>query len=176
MSNKRERRVSTRVRGLELALLEQSKLSNGEIVRYGLRKYFDEHPIKNEHKILTEISFLQDENQEYELKIEANELLIQKRISELAELRNNHEKLVYDRLIMGMYDLLIDFMDDDRYTFEVRSDLNEFYSLYRDSISLLAMKFNKTNDEAIELFEQYLDSFDNEDSVLLNKDKVSFRS
>ena len=84
---RRERRVSTRVHGWELALLERSGLSNGEIVRYGIRKYFEEHPISSEHAILTEISFLQDKNDEYALKIEANELLIQKRVEELMDIR-----------------------------------------------------------------------------------------
>ena len=54
----RERRVSTRVRGLELNLLERSGLTNGQLVRYGLRKYYEEHPYSNEHMILTEVAFL----------------------------------------------------------------------------------------------------------------------
>lgn len=173
---RKERRVSTRVRGFELALLERSGLSNGEIVRYGIRKYFEENPMINEHAILTEISFLQDKNNEYSMKIEANELLIQKKLEELKDIRMEYGSVIYDRLIGGMYNLLLEFMDDERYSWEVRSDLSNFYSIRRDSISLLASRFHKTFDESVELFEKYLDSFDSEDALLLNLNDEKIRS
>lgn len=174
--SKRERRVSTRVNGWELVLLERSGLSNGEIVRYGIRKYFEEHPIGNEHSLLTEISFLQDKNKEYELKIEANELLIQEKIDELNMIRSEYEKVIYDRLIEGLHNLLLDFMDDEKYSWEIRSDLTNFYNLRRDSISNLAARYHKTYKEAIGLFEDYLDSFGNDDVSLLDKDKNEVRT
>lgn len=172
---KHERRVSTRVSGFELNLLERSGLSNSQIVRYGIRKYFEEHPISYEHELVTEINFLQDKNKEYAMLIEANELLIHEKIEELSSIRKSYENLVYDGLISGMYDLLVEFMDDERYAWDFRSDLKNFYNVRRDSITILASRFMKSYDDAIILFEKYLDSFGNDDSILMGSVGSGFK-
>lgn len=156
----RERRVSTRVRGLELNLLETCGLTNGELVRYGLRKYLEEHPKSNEYMVLTEIAFLKDKIEEYQMLIEANSLLIQEKIEELKEIRKEDEKLLHAKRIMitrKIYDEYLCFIDNEDLTEEFRSDLKNFYSYCRDPIYNISVSYGKTYEQGIEIFEEYLD-------------------
>ena len=114
----RERRVSTRVRGLELNLLETCGLTNAQLVRYGLRKYYEEHPKSNEYMVLTEIAFLRDKIEEYQMLIEANGLLIQEKIKELNTIRQNELSVKTKNIVTKMYDEYLNFIDDDSLTDE----------------------------------------------------------
>ena len=154
----KERRVSTRVRGLELQLLEKSKLSNKDLVRYALKKFFEERPISAETQILAEIGFLQDKNYEYGLMIEANELLLKEKMLELEEIRANRSMVRYTRLVDEIYTAYLEFIDDDSYTDDFRLDISNFYSVRRGAIDIAAMKAGKSFEEAIECFEFYMDS------------------
>lgn len=153
----RERRVSTRVRGLELNLLETCGLTNGELVRYGLRKYYEEHPKSDEYLILTEIAFLRDKIEEYQMMIEANGLLIQEKTKELNEIRQKELAIKTKNIVTKMYDEYLEFIDDDNLSDEFRSDLNNFYRYRYDGISIIAMRNGKTFDQVIGIFEDYLD-------------------
>lgn len=153
----KEKRVSTRVRGLEANLLERSGLTNGQLVRYGLRKFYEEHPESNEHRILTEIDFLRDKIEEYEMHIEAASLLIQKKTKELHEVRQDREDKVYWYIVEKMYDEYLLFIDDDSLTDEFRYDLKNFYSYCRSPIHIIAMQTHKECKEVIKMFEDYLE-------------------
>ena len=156
MSKKRERQVCARVRGFECTLLDMCHLSNTQLVRYALRKYYEEHPMDSQAEVEAEISFLQDKITECELLIESYEASIQEKIQELSVV---HKRIDYKntRLVMKMYDLYISFLEDDKY--EEYDSLEDFYTLYRDKISILGMRFSKTYPETIDLFEKYLENF-----------------
>ena len=153
----RERRVSTRVRGLELNLLERSGLTNAQLVRYGLRKYYEDHPYSNEHMILTEVAFLKDKIEECELQIESYSLAIQKKINELHEVRQSKEDAIYNYVVKNIWDEYLEFLDNESLSPEFRSDLKNFYSYCNDGISIIAMKVHKTKDDIIKIFEDYLE-------------------
>ena len=155
----RERRVSTRVRGLELSLLESCGLTNAQLVRYGIRKYLEEHPKSNEYKVLTEIAFLRDKIEEYEMLIQANTLLIEEKIKELNQIRQNQSKIIdaKSRMVaLKMYDTYLWFSDNEDLTEEYRYDLKNFYSYCRASIDNISVRYGKSYDESIEIFEDYL--------------------
>ena len=165
----RERRVSTRVRGLELSLLETCGLTNKELVRYGLRKYLEEHPKSNEYYVLTEIAFLRDKIEEYEMLIEANSLLIAEKLEELKEIRHEDEKILHAKRVMitrKIYDEYLRFIDDERLTEEYRFDLTNFYEDRKDAIEIISVRYGKTYEQGIEIFEEYLDEKFSDDSVL----------
>ena len=160
----RERRVSTRVRGLELNLLERSGLTNGQLVRYGLRKYYEEHPYSNEHMILTEVAFLRDKIEECQLQIEAFSLAIQEKMKELHEVRQSKEDAIYNYVVKNIWGMYLEFSDNESLSFEFRSDLNNFYSYREAGISIIAMDVHKSFDEVISIFEDYLEfKFGSED-------------
>lgn len=167
----RERRVSTRVKGLELNLLERSGLTNSQLVRYGLRKFFEEHPNSNEYIVLTEIAFLRDKIEEYEMLIEANKLLIEEKIDELKIIRHEDEKLLAAKRIMitrKIYDRYLEFSEDNTLSDEFRSDLKNFYTYCRASIENIGMSYGKGYEESIEIFEDYLDEKFNDDYLVDN--------
>ena len=169
----RQRRVSTRVRGLELNLLETCGLTYGELVRYGLKKYYEEHPKSNEHIIVTEIAFLRDKIEECELEIEATKLLIQDRLGELKEIKESKENSQYWYIVNNIYDTYLEFIDDESLSDEYRSDLNNFYINRRDKIEIIAMQAGHTFEQAINIFESYLDfKFGGEDMVDMELDAM----
>lgn len=161
----KERRVSTRVKGLELQLLEKSKLSNKDLVRYGLKKFLEERPFTAETQILAEIGFLQDKNYEYSLMIEANELLLKEKMLELEEIRANRSMVKYTMLVDEIYNAYLEFIDDDKYADEFRLNISNFYIVRRDAIEIAAMKSGKSFEEAIECFEFYMDSICDDECV-----------
>lgn len=164
----RERRVSTRVRGLELNLLETCGLTNSELVRYGLRKYLEEHPKSNEYMVLTEIAFLRDKIEEYEMLIEANSLLISKKLEELKHIRQEDERILHAKRVMitrKIYDTYLEFIDDESLTDEYRSDLKNFYIYRKDAIIRISESFGHSYEQGIEIFEDYLDEKFNDESV-----------
>lgn len=153
----RERRINTRVKGLELQLLEQSGLSNGQVVRYGIKKYFEEAPLTVEAQVLTEISFLQDLILETELKLESYQSNLEKKLEEYREIQVDKDNRVYQYIVDNVYGYYLEFLDDDGLTDEFRSDLNNFYSYKRDAITIVGLHCNKSFDEVIVIFERYLD-------------------
>ncbi len=159
-SNKRERRVSTRVNGLELNLLETCGLTNKELVRYALRKYLEEHPKSNEYKVLTEIAFLRDKMEEYQMLMDSTSLLIQSKTEELNEIRQRNAMMRDKKDIMivrKIYDEYLDFLDDENLTEEFRSDLKNFYTYRYDAIYIISERYGKSYEQGVDIFEQYLD-------------------
>lgn len=157
MSYKRERRINTRVSGLELQILEQSGLTNSQIVRYGIRKYYEEHPLSVEAQLLVEISFLQDKITEKENELDALKKEVQEKVDLYTGIRDNRNVCKGRDVALKVYDLYLDFVDDGDLTDDFRSDLNNFYSYCYDGISLVGLRHHMCFDDVVRVFEEYLD-------------------
>ena len=157
MGYKRERRINTRINGLELQILEQSGLTNSQIVRYGIRKYYEEHPLSVEAQLLVEIGFLQDKITEKENELDALKKEVQEKVSMYTEIRDTRDSVRGKEVAMKVYDLYLDFSDNTDLTDEFRSDLTNFYSYCYDGIALVGLKHNMGFDDVISVFEGYLE-------------------
>ena len=159
-----EKKVSARITGIQSKWVEKMKLTDTELVRYGIMKHRKENPPSSETVLLVEIEYLRDKIEEYELQIEATGLLIQQKVKELVSIRKSRESDEYYFIANNVQELYFEFLDNPKLTREYTSDLLNFYDVYRKGISDIALKTNKSFEEVVAIFEDYLDFRETYDS------------
>ena len=101
---------------------------------------------------------------ERELSQFADELLLEKLNEQLANIQGfSDEKR--NQLIKAMDKIFHEFIDDESIDESIRDDISQFYELRRDDIDIYAMKVGIRFEDAIDVFDEYLDEI-NEQTVI----------
>ena len=115
-------------------------------------------------KLLSEIKFIEDRMHERELSQFADKLLLEKLNEDLANIQGfSDEKR--NQLVKAIEKLYHEFIDDKSIDESIRYDISQFYELNRDDIDIYAMKVGIRYEDAINIFDEYLDEI-NEQSII----------
>ena len=175
--NTNEKVVSIRLSKTDLSdfykLTENSDTTPKDIFRVGLRKMMEEKRSPNEVKLLSTLKLLEDENWEYDMRVIANNHLMESIREKLDNFESNKIATRKRRIIEEMIKEHTDFMNDPRYTLDVRNDLNEFYIIRRDSIGIIAMYNGSKYEDAVEYYDEY---FEKQVELSENEDISSIKS
>lgn len=159
--NTNEKVVSIRLSKTDLSdfykLTENSSTTPKDIFRVGLRKMMEEKRSPNEVKLLSTLKLLEDENWEYDLRVVANNILMDSIREKLDDFESNKIATRKRKIVEEMINEHTDFMNDPRYTLDVRNDLNEFYIIRRNAIELIAMYNGSKYEDAVEYYDEYFE-------------------
>ena len=163
-----EKQVGARLKGFDFSDFETYGVSGVDIFRYGMIKYKEEkisNPLESKKmKLLSEIKLVEDRMHERELSQFADELLLEKLNEQLANIIGfSDEKRT--KLIKAMEKLYYEFIDDESIDESIRCDISQFYELKRTDIDIYAMKVGIRYEDAIIVFDEYLDEI-NEQTIV----------
>lgn len=161
-----EKQLSARLKGFDFTDYDAYGVTGIDVFRYGMINIKKEHASPKEVKLKSQIMLVENRMLERELNQMADELLLKKLYEQLKDIKGftieKQEKLI--ELIQSEFDA---FIEDKKLDEDVRMDLNQFYTIKRDAITIQASKFGRTYEQAIELFEKYLEDME-QNSVLEN--------
>lgn len=161
-----EKQLNARLKGFDFSDFETYGVRGIDVYRYGMIQLEKEHKSPKEMKILSSIRLVENRMYERELDNMADEMLLDKLYSELENIKgftkDKQEQLI--ELIKHEFEL---FIEDEKLDEDVKNDLTMFYELRRDAITNRASKFGRIYEQAIELFDNYLEDME-QSSVLEN--------
>lgn len=161
-----EKQVGARLKGFDFSDYDAYGVTGIDVFRYGMINIKKEHASPQEVKIQSKIILVENRMMERELDQMADELLLKKLYNDLKQVKG-FTKEKRDKLIKSIEKELNDFMNDKRYSEDVRMDLNQFYTIRRDAISNKAFYVGRTYEQAIEIFDKYMEEME-QNSVLEN--------
>lgn len=159
-----EKQISMRLFGTDLAVYQANNTKPKDVFRSGL---YDENRKKKspqQIKLLSEIFVVNNRIMENELKVRADKLL-------LNELRKEYNNIIgfneskRNQLIKAIKKEYYDFIEDEKYA---DCDLSDFYTIRRDAISISAMRVGIEYEDAIDVFDSYLEDEVAKQSILEN--------
>ena len=155
-----EKVVSVRLSKTDLSdfrkLTEDSETTAKDIFRLGLRTSINNKKNPKEVKLLSMIKLLEDENFEYAIRIESNELIINDLYKKVEECRRVDIEKKHN-IVKRMKAVHIEFMDDERISLDMRNSLDEFYSLKRDPIGSIAMENGVEYEDSLRFYDEFLE-------------------
>ena len=166
MKTRHEKQVNIRLFGADLSSFQACGTNPKDVFRCGLYDENRKKQSQREIELKSQIFLVNNRIIDNQLRIQADMLLLKELQKELQEVKGfSAEKRHW--LISNIEKELNDFIEDERYDEDVRNDLNMFYSVRRDAISLKAIKVGKTYEQAVEIFDKYLAEIE-QSSVLEN--------
>ena len=157
-----EKQVGARLKGFDFSDYDAYGVTGIDVFRYGMINIKKEHASPREVKLQSKIILVENRMMERELDQLADELLLEKLYKELKEVKG-FTKEKEQKLIKSIEKELYDFLEDERYSEDVRNDLNQFYTIRRDAISNKASYVGITYEKAIEIFDKYLEDMEQQD-------------
>lgn len=163
-----EKRLSARLKGFDFSDFETYDITGIDVFRFGLinlEKEKKSNPLAlKKMKLLSEIKLIKDRMHEREISQFADELLLEKLNEDLANIQGfSDEKRI--KLIKAIEKIYYEFIDDKSIEKDIRTDLNQFYQIKRSDIDIFAMKVGIRYENAVIVFDEYLESM-NEQSVV----------
>lgn len=157
-----EKQISARLKGFDFSDYNAYGVTGIDVFRYGMMNIKKDKASPQKVKLLSKINLIENRMIERELDNQADELLLEKLYQELEDIDGfTSEK--QEQLIDAIEKEFNEFINDEKYDEDIRNDLSEFYSLKRSEISNRALKFGKTYDQAVELFDKYLADMEQKD-------------
>ena len=158
-----EKQVGARLTGFDFSDFDAHGVKGIDVFRYGMMNIKKEHASPKEVKLLSKIILVENRMAERELNQMADELLLKKLYEQLEDIKGftieKQEKLI--KLLQKEFDV---FIEDNKYE---DCDLSDFYTIKRDAITIHASKFDRTYEQAVELFDKYHEDMEQQ-SVLEN--------
>ena len=168
---KKNVQVSARLSGFDLSDYQMLGVTGIDIFRCGLFNVNHSRCNPREVKLKSQIIKLENEILEHQMEIDSKKLLLEQLLKELEDVKGfSDDKRVW--LISSIEEEFHNFLEDDSYDEDVRNDLSEFYSIRRDIITINAMKVGKSYEDAISIFDEYLDGL--EDSSVVSVGEFSY--
>ena len=161
---KKEKRINLRLTGMDLCNYELCGVGSTDIFRSGLYDENRKNKSKQEILLKSQILRVQNEILEDEMRIRANKLLLDELLNDLKNVKGFTESK-RNKFINRMKNEYYDFINDERYS---NCDLNDFYRIRKDAISIYAMKVGIDYEFAIDVFESYLEDEVAKQNVLMN--------
>lgn len=162
---KLEKRINIRLTGFDLTNYQMCGVGSTDIFRSGL---YDEtnrkKKSKEEIKLKSQIMRIQNQIIEDELRVKANKLLLKELLGELNNLKGFTEKK-RKYLIKSIKDVYFEFLEDEKYA---DCDLSDFYEVKKTDIEIYAMKVGIEYEQAVDVFDSYLENEVAKQSVLEN--------
>ena len=167
MNRKRHgRRSNEKVISIRLSKIQHAKynelkskknVSNKDIFVFGMLKMIEEMKNDNELELLSALKFLEEENYEYDLRVIANNILIEK-INEKLQKHSSDRKFTKESKVVGLIAEEHErFRNNPKYSEDERCDIDMFYAYCESAISIHAMSYDMEYEHAIKLYEKYLD-------------------
>ena len=161
-----EKQLGARLKGFDFSDYDAYGVTGIDVFRYGMMNIKKEHASPQEVKILSKIILVENRMLERELNQQADELLLEKLYNELKNIKGfSRDK--EQKLIKAIEKEFNSFIENEKYDEDVRMDLNQFYTIKRDSIEVQAMYVGITYEKAVEVFDKYLEDME-QNSVLEN--------
>ena len=161
-----EKQLGARLKGFDFSDYDAYGVTGIDVFRYGMMNIKKEHASPQEVKILSKIILVENRMLERELNQQADELLLEKLYNELKDIKGfSRDK--EQKLIKAIEKEFNSFIENEKYDEDVRMDLNQFYTIKRDSIEVQAMYVGITYEKAVEVFDKYLEDME-QNSVLEN--------
>ena len=159
---KHEKRINIRLTGFDLVNYQMCGVGSTDVFRSGL--YDEDRKNKSTQEIILKSQILRLNNQimEDEMRVKANKLLVSELIKELNNIKGFTEKK-RKYLIKSIKDVYFEFLEDEKY---VDCDLSDFYTIKRDDIEIYAMKVGIEYEQAVDVFDSYLENEVAKQSVL----------
>lgn len=163
-----EKRFSARVKGFDFSDFETYGVSGVDVFRFGLinlKEDMKSNPLAlKKMKLLSEIKLVEDRMHERELSQFADELLLEKLNEQLANIKGfSDEKR--NQLVKAIEKIYYEFIDDESIDEDIRCDISQFYVVKRDDIDIYAMKVGIRFEDAVNIFDEYLDEI-NEQTIV----------
>lgn len=147
-----------------LKKLKNEGITGKDVFMCGLKTYIERIKSTERFKLESQIKLIESRMYERELDMVADGLLLEKLYSDLDKVMVlSKEK--EEKLISAIEKEFYEFMDDERYSEETRSDIGRFYDIRKDAIDIQAYYAGVSYEQAIEIFDDYLDML-NDCSVL----------
>lgn len=163
-----EKRLSVRLKGFDFSDFETYGVKGVDVFRYGminLEKDKEKNPLALEKiKLLSEIKLVEDRMHERHLSQIADELLLEK-LNEKLENIQGFSDAKRIQLITKIEKLYNAFIEDESLDESIKYDIEQFYEHNRSDIDIYAMKVGIRYEDAIVIFDEYLDSI-NEESII----------
>lgn len=163
-----EKRLSVRLKGFDFSDFETYGVKGVDVFRYGminLEKDKEKNPLALEKiKLLSEIKLVEDRMHERHLSQIADELLLEK-LNEKLENIQGFSDAKRIQLITKIEKLYNAFIEDESLDESIKYDIEQFYEQNRSDIDMYAMKVGIRYEDAIVIFDEYLDSI-NEESII----------
>ena len=163
-----EKQVGARLKGFDFSDFDTYDVSGIDVFRFGLinlEKEKKSNPLAlKKMKLLSEIKLVEDRMHERELSQLADELLLEKLNEQLANIKGfSDEKR--NQLIKAIEKIYYEFIDDESIDEDIRCDISQFYVIKRDDIDIYAMKVGIRFEDAVIIFDEYLDEI-NEQTIV----------
>jgi len=159
LKKRHEKQINIRLFGADLSNYQASGVKPKDVFRSGL---YDENRKKKSPKeieLLSQIYLVNNRIMDNQLKIRADKLLLKELQKELKEIKG-FSATKRQWLLSKIEDEFNDFMEDERYSEDIRYDLKQFYSIKRSEITNRASKVGRTYEQAIELYDEYLEELE----------------
>ena len=170
-----EKRLSARVKGFDFSDFETYGVTGINVFRFGLLNLKEDkksNPLAlKKMKLLSEIKFVEDRMHERELDQIGDELLLEKLNEQLANI-TGFSKEKRNKLVKAIEKLYYEFINDESIDESIRYDIGQFYELKRDDIDIYAMKVGIRFDDAVIIFDEYLDEINEQtivDDTIINE-------
>lgn len=161
-----EKQLSARLKGFDFSDYDAYGVTGVDVFRYGMINIKKEHASPKEVKLQSKIILVENRMMERELDQLADELLLDKLYKELESIKG-FTKEKEQKLIKAIEKEFNSFMNDERFSEDIKMDLNQFYNIKRDSITIQARYVGITYEKAVEIFDKYLEDMEQQ-SVLEN--------
>ena len=163
-----EKQVGARLKGFDFSDFDTYDVTGIDVFRFGLINLEEEkksNPLAlKKMKLLSEIKFIKDRMHERELSQFADELLLEKLNEQLANIKGfSDEKR--NQLIKAIEKIYYEFIDDESIDEDIRCDISQFYVIKRHDIDIYAMKVGIRFEDAVIIFDEYLDEI-NEQTIV----------
>lgn len=163
-----EKQIGARLKGFDFSDFETYGVTGIDVFRFGLLNLKEDkksNPLAlKKMKLLSEIKFIEDRMHERELSQFADSLLLEKLNEDLANI-NGFSDEKRNQLVKAIEKMYYEFIDDESIDESIRCDISQFYELNRDDIDIYAMKVGIRYEDAIIIFDEYLDEI-NEQSII----------
>lgn len=166
LKQRHEKQVNIRLFGADLSNYQACGTNPKDVFRSGLYDENRKKQSKREIELKSQIFLVNNRIIDNKLKIQADKLLLKELNKQLLEVQGfSEDKKQW--LLSKIEDGFQEFIEDERYDEDVRMDLKQFYAINRDYISNRALQVGKTYEQAVELFDEYLEEMEQQ-SVLEN--------
>lgn len=166
LKTRNEKQVNLRLFGSDLSSFQACGTNPKDVFRCGLYGENRKKKSKEEIELLSKIFLVNNRIIDNQLKVDADKLLLKELEKQYREFKGfSADKKHW--LLSKIEDEFNDFIEDERYDEDVRMDLNQFYSIRRDAITNNATRVGRTYEQAIELFDEYLEEMEQQ-SILEN--------
>lgn len=159
-----EKQVNIRLFGTDLSSFQSSKSNPKDIFRSGL---YDENRKRKSDEVIklqSQIHIVNNRMTDYKLKLQADELLMKELLAKLKKAQGFTENKK-QQLIKAIKKEYYDFIEYEKYS---DCGISDFYNIRKDAISIYAMRVGIDYEQAVDVFDEYLDNEVAKQSVLEN--------